>query len=90
MKIKDEAIFALHEHRADHLLAIAAANDADILILGAFGCGAFQNPPEIVAEVYRTILSKYEGQFQEVVFAVYCTPQEMKNYNAFAKVFGGR
>lgn len=62
----------LHKKRAHHLLAIAAANGADIVILGAFGCGAFQNPPPIVAEAYKDVLPVFEGAFREIVFAIYC------------------
>ncbi len=89
IKMNDNDLMVLHEHRARHLLSIAAANGADVLILGAFGCGAFQNPPEIVAEVYHSLFAEYVGQFQEIVFAIYCTPNDMKNYNAFAKALGG-
>ena len=89
IKMSHDDLFALHKKRARHLLSIAAANEADILILGAFGCGAFQNPPELVAEMYHSLLPEFMGQFQEVVFAIYCTPSDMKNYNAFAKALGG-
>lgn len=88
IKMDHDDLFALHKKRAHHLFAIAAENKADILILGAFGCGAFQNPPELVAEAYHDLLLKFEGQFKDIVFAIYCTPQDMKNYNAFAKVLG--
>ena len=33
------------------MLTIAAANHDDVLVLGAFGCGAFRLPPEAVGEV---------------------------------------
>lgn len=90
IQMNDNDLMALHEHRARHLLSIAAANGADVLILGAFGCGAFQNPPEIVAEVYHNLVPEFMGHFREIVFAIYCTPRDMKNYNAFAKALGGR
>ncbi len=90
IKMNHDDLFDLHTKRARHLLAIAAENKADILILGAFGCGAFQNPPELVAEAYQSLLPEFMGQFREIVFAIYCTPRAMKNYNAFAKVLGER
>ncbi|MBS0606491.1 MAG: TIGR02452 family protein [Parachlamydiales bacterium] len=49
----------------------AYVNGDDTLILGAFGCGAFQNPPEHIAELTMSILEKeYKGCFKKIVFAV--------------------
>ncbi len=91
VKMKDEELFALHEKRAKHLLSIAAAHGVDILILGAFGCSAaFCNSPEVVAEAYRQVLPDYDGQFQEIVFAIYCASGERMNGYTFLKAFNGR
>lgn len=49
----------------------AYENGDDTLILGAFGCGAFANPPEHIAELTMSILEKeYKGCFKKIVFAV--------------------
>ncbi|KAJ7057053.1 hypothetical protein C8F01DRAFT_992447 [Mycena amicta] len=47
------------------------------LVLGAFGCGAFGNPPREVAELFKRVLFGREGRggefvgcFDEVVFAI--------------------
>ena len=90
IKMNHDDLFELHQKRARHLLAIAAENKADVLILGAFGCGAFQNPPELVAEAYHDLLPEFEGMFKEIVFSIYCTPRDTKNYHAFAKALEGR
>ncbi len=43
----------------------------DTLITGAFGCGAFRNPPSIVAEIYREALHTHlRGAFKTVLFAI--------------------
>lgn len=83
VKMTDADLLKLHEHRARHLLSVAAANGEDIVILGAFGCGAFQNKPEVVAKAYANVLPDFMHQFQVIEFAVYCTPRDTRNYVAF-------
>ena len=71
--------------RAKHILHIAAANEADALVLGAFGCGAFKNDPRIVAEAYNSAVNirEYKKSFKIIEFAVYCRDFETENYDAF-------
>ena len=78
----------IHLKRAKHILHIAAAHGAEILILGAFGCGAFQNDPEAVAAAYRDVLAEYGKYFDEIEFAVYCRGYETGNYDAFRRILG--
>ena len=83
-----QELYALHVKRAKHILQVAAANEADILILGAFGCGAFQNDPDIVAKAYRKALEDYRNSFDSIVFAIYCSGRDKANFEAFEKVLG--
>lgn len=78
----------IHLKRAKHILHIAAAHGAEILILGAFGCGAFQNDPEAVAAAYRDVLAEYGKYFDEIEFAVYYRGYETGNYDAFRRILG--
>ena len=41
------------------------------VVLGAFGCGAFKNPPEKVAEIYKQELGLRKESFDHVVFAIF-------------------
>ncbi|MBR2215820.1 MAG: TIGR02452 family protein [Selenomonadaceae bacterium] len=86
--ITDKSLREIHIRRATHLLTVAAHHGIDILILGAFGCGAFHNNPEAVASAYKAVLADFQGHFQEVAFAVFCTPEEKTNYEVFSKVLG--
>ena len=87
--MSDDELFDIHVKRGEHILTIAAHHGIDILILGAFGCGAFRNNPSVVADAYKEVLSKFEGAFKEIVFAVYCPPnQSDDNYRAFNRMFG--
>ena len=86
--VSDRELYELHLKRAAHILHIAAYNETDILVLGAFGCGAFLNDPFIVAKAYKEVLQKYGGFFDLIEFAIYCRAYETKNYKAFAEMLG--
>lgn len=66
------AFFELLKSRVKNIINVAIDNNADVLILGAFGCGAFKNPPELVAKAFKTIISenRYDECFRKIVFAV--------------------
>ena len=67
------------------IFEIAIANGNAVLILGAFGCGAFKNPPEIVARMFNKVMQGYLCYFDTVEYAVYHTEREVENYEAFCK-----
>lgn len=84
--MKDAELFGYHLKRAIHMLTVAAHKGADTLVLGAFGCGAFKNNPEVVARAFKTALEVFPKVFDRVVFAVYCPPGGSLNYNTFSKI----
>ncbi len=84
----DAELFGYHVKRAIHMFTCAAAKEADILVLGAFGCGAFRNNPEVVARAYKTAISEFPRVFKKIEFAVYCSPRDMRNYQVFEKILG--
>ncbi len=84
--VTPEELLAIHEKRGRQILAAAAANGAEVLVLGAFGCGAFKNDPAVVAQAYANILPEYLRYFQTVEFGIYCRARDVKNFSAFAKV----
>lgn len=87
--ISDDKLARLHEVRARQICEVAIANDVDILILGAFGCGAFKNPPEIVAKAMRKVLVEegYAKSFEQVVFAIKKDHNDTKgNYKVFSEI----
>ena len=83
VRITSEALLSLLKQRARRILSVAAENREDILILGAFGCGAFRNPPETAARAWAEVLPEFSGVFEKVHFAVYCRPDDMRNYLVF-------
>merc|ERR1712232_864212 len=69
------------------VLYAAKVNGLPNLVLGAFGCGAFGNPPWAVAELFKQQLqsSEFRGSFAKVVFAV-IDPQKKGNLIPFNEV----
>ena len=87
VSISDEELYKIHLQRAKHILHIAKLNDVEILILGAFGCGAFRNNPKVVARAFKDALNEYKKSFFIVEFAIYTRPYEEENFLAFEKTF---
>ena len=42
----------------------------DCVVFGAMGCGAWNNPPEHVAEIFAEVLAAHNGVLRAAVFAV--------------------
>lgn len=80
-------LLELHLKRARHIIHLASANGVDILVTGAFGCGAYRNNPEIVAEAWKEALKEYQSRFDYVIFAVYFRDYEIGNFKAFNSRF---
>jgi uncharacterized protein (TIGR02452 family) len=81
--ITEEELAVLLRRRIRRIFEIAAAEGNNVLILGAFGCGAFRNPPEVVAEVFREVQEEYKKVFEVIEYAVYHTDREIRNYKVF-------
>lgn len=84
-KITLSELERLHTERIRRIFEIAASNGNEVLILGAFGCGAFRNPPRIVAKVFNAVMQDYLCYFDTIEYAVYHTEREVANYEAFRK-----
>lgn len=71
------------------ILRVAILNGKRKLILGAWGCGAFHNPPQEVASIFKRILKGKEmrGRFDEVCFAIIDNPDKKEsNYKIFKSI----
>lgn len=86
VKMKDKELLALHEKKLRRILEIALSEGCETIILGAFGCGAFQNNPEVVALANRNVIKDYLHAFKNIEFAVYCPPRDDSNYKVFERV----
>lgn len=83
VKISDKELLHLHEKRMKRILDVAVKEGNEVIILGAFGCGAFANSPCIVARAAKNVIQNYLHAFEAIEFAIYCSAMEQTNYNAF-------
>ena len=79
----------IYVKRISQILLSAIKNDAECIVLGAWGCGAFAQNPELVACAFAVALNTYSGYFKKVVFAIKPTPQwgEKDLYDTFGNIF---
>lgn len=74
--------------RIHRILAIARAHGYEVLVLGAWGCGAFGNSPHRTAADFRQALENgFRGAFSEIVFAITDWSPERKFLGPFREVF---
>ena len=70
--------------RARQIIARATELGTEVLLLGAWGCGAYRNDPEVVARAFKEALDRFGGGLERVVFPVYGS---IVNYEVFREVF---
>lgn len=86
IKLTDQELLLIHEKRLRQILDVALMNGNEVIILGAFGCGAFANKPEIVARAAKNVIQEYRYAFVTIEFAIYCNPWDTENYKVFSEV----
>lgn len=89
MNISKTELMELHIRRMRRIMEIASGEGNEVLVIGAFGCGAFANPPRIVAEAAGSVINEYRRRFRTIEAAVYCSPGRDENYRVFKSVLGG-
>ncbi len=85
-KVSDRELLAIHEKRLRRILDVAVLEGDEVVILGAFGCGAFANSPDVVALAAKNVIEDYIKAFKVIEFAVYCSPRDDRNYKTFDRV----
>ncbi len=80
--------------RITGMLKVAAYSGYNHLILGAFGCGAFQNDAKVVSDLFYKALKEfdYDGMkekdmFRQIDFAVRSRSADQYNYKEFSRNF---
>ena len=80
--VTDAQLEEIHTRRLRRILEIAQHEGDEVVILGAFGCGAFMNDPVVVARAMNRVVQEYRNCFDTVEFAVYCW-QDETNFKIF-------
>lgn len=54
------------------ILRVALENGHDAFVLGAWGCGAFKNPPKHIAKLFHEVLEEeeFKNKFKNITFAI--------------------
>ena len=94
VKITDKELLEIHKKRLTRILDVAVLNGDEVVILGAFGCGAFLNDAHVVSDLFYKALKEfdYDGMeakdfFRRIDFAVLSRSADQYNYKEFARNF---
>ncbi len=79
-------IESVMKRRIEKVLKICQKHKQETLVLGAWGCGVFQNNPEDIAGYFKEeIKTKFQKTFKRIVFAIYSNNDRF--INAFKNEF---
>lgn len=70
--------------RLTKVFEVAKKEGVEVLILGAWGCGAFSNPPTAVASIFKKLCSEYS--FETIEFAIDDSRRSTGNYDIFKNI----
>lgn len=75
------------KRRIRKIISLAIDKKNEAIVLGAFGCGVFQNDPEIISQIFKKISvdEVLKDYFNLIVFPIY---NNEINYEAFKETFG--
>lgn len=65
------------------------------MVLSAFGCGSYGNPPEQISQLFKEVIDEYYGYFREITFAIFDDHNSYREHNPdgnlkpFKNVFDG-
>lgn len=86
--ITDDGMIANHhiepiKHKIRTVFRIGLINGNDSLVLGAWGCGAFRNPPQHIARLFHEVMREPEflNKYRRIVFAIIDDHNTHRNHN---------
>ena len=87
--VSQETINKLMYKKIDMIFKMAIYNSHDTIILSAFGCGAFNNDPKIIAGIFKKVIdyNYYRIYFKYIIFAIIDDFNSHGNYTSFKNIF---
>ena len=87
----DDELMIIYKSRIRNILEVAMSKEVNCLILGAFGCGAFHNNPDLMSKAFADLLIRenYSKFFNKVVFAIKRSGDYCQNLCSFEEAFYG-
>lgn len=77
-KAQEETI----KNKIRQIFDIALVHGNDTLVLGAFGCGAYGNPPAEMAKIFHSVINEeYKTSFKNIAFAIIDDGNSHKEHN---------
>jgi len=73
----------IFKNRIERVFSLAYSKDAEVLVLGAWGCGVFKNKYANVAKMFADTLQRYHGAFLHITFAL----PDARSRAEFSRVF---
>lgn len=63
---------AITKNKMRTILRIGILHGHDSIVLGAFGCGAFKNPPHHIAQLFKEVIneSEFKNKYKMIVFPI--------------------
>lgn len=87
-RLSDRAV-AITKNKIRTIYRIGILHGHDSLVLGAWGCGAFGNPPEQMAQIFVDVLNEdeFRGRYKDIRFAIIEDHNSRgRNYQMFKNV----
>lgn len=87
-RLSDRAV-AITKNKIRTIYRIGILHGHDSLVLGAWGCGAFGNPPEQMAHLFIDVLNEdeFRGRYKDIRFAIIEDHNSKgRNYQTFKNV----
>ena len=78
-----DKLYKIMTERIDRIYRAALMSGAENIILGAFGCGVFANPPKMIGYIMIKKAKEYAWKFKNIEFAIYSPGTDHKNIDAF-------
>ena len=79
----DDSLVVGTKHKIKTILRIGLAHGHDSLVLSAFGCGAYRNPPYHMAQLFKEVFDdpEFKNKYRRVVFAIIDDHNARKAHN---------